>query len=118
MSTRPRWGDDRTSSSAARALGTQASPERHPAWCQFDRPGALGGVEHVSGLFEWHPTYMPDVAVIAWLRRVSYSDGSEETPVIVLQVDNPEQPGEIGATADDLASLSERLMMLRRTLLD
>ena len=110
--------DEGGRSPAAGALDRATSPDRHPGWCQFDRPSALGGIEHVSGLVEWHPTYMSDVAVTGWLRSVSYSDGSEETPVVVLQVDNPEQPGEIGMTADDLASLAERLLMLRRTLLD
>jgi hypothetical protein len=90
----------------------------HPSWCEFDGPGALGGVEHLSGLHEWRPTYMADVAVTSWLRRVTYADSSEETPVVVLQVDNPEQPGEIGMTAEDLAALAERLLVLRRTLLD
>jgi hypothetical protein len=80
--------------------------------------GALGGVEHVSGPLEWRPTYMSDVAVTGWLRHDSYPDGSEETPVVVLQVDNPEQPGELGMTAEDLASLVERLLALRQTLLD
>jgi hypothetical protein len=61
---------------------------------------------------------MSDVAVIGWLRHVSYPDGSEETPVVVLQVDNPEQPGEIGMTADDLASLADRLLALRQDLLE
>ena len=110
-------GPDETGSAAAQAVGDEASTTGHPPWCQFEGPGALGGVEHLSGLFEWHPSYMSDVAVTAWLRRVSYSDSSEETPVVVLQVDNPEQPGEIGMTAEDLASLAERLLVLRRTLL-
>jgi hypothetical protein len=61
---------------------------------------------------------MSEVAVTGWLRRVSYSDSSGETPVVVLQVDNRERPGEIGMTAEDLASLAERLLVLRRTLLD
>ncbi len=110
--------DEGGPSSAARAVDTEILPEHHPAWCQFDRPGALGGVEHVSRPIEWRPTYMSDVAVTGWLRHVSYPDGSEETPVVVLQVDNPELPGEIGMTVEDLASLAERLMKLRQTLLD
>jgi hypothetical protein len=110
-------GPDEPGSTAARVLGEGAAPG-HPTWCEFDGPGALGGVEHLSGLFEWRPSYMSEVAVTAWLRHVSYSDASEETPVVVLQVDNPEQPGEVGMTADDLASLAERLLVLRRTLLD
>jgi hypothetical protein len=95
----------------------QKDPQ-HPVWCDVDHLGPLGGVEHVSGPLEWHPTYMSDVSVIGWLRHVSYADGSEETPVVVLQVDNPEQPGEIGMTAEDLASLADRLLALRQDLLE
>jgi hypothetical protein len=109
---------DEARSAAAQVLGDVAGSAGHPAWCEFDRPGVLGGVEHLSGLFEWRPTYMSEVAVTGWLRRVCYSDSTEETPVVVLQVDNPEQPGEIGMTVEDLASLAERLLVLRRTLLD
>lgn len=111
-------GSDEPGPSAAQVLGEGADDARHPSWCQFDRPGAAGGVEHLSRLFEWRPTYMPEVAVTGWLRRVSYSDSSEETPVVVLQVDNPEQPGEVGMAAEDLASLAEHLLVLRRTLLE
>ena len=107
---------DEARSAAAQVLGDDADSAGHPTWCEFDRPGVLGGVEHTSVLFEWRPTYMSDVAVTGWLRRVCYSDSSEETPVVVLQVDNPEQPGEIGMTTEDLASLVERLLVLRRTL--
>ncbi len=110
-------GPDEAGSAAAQVLGDVGSAG-HPAWCDFDRPGALGGVEHLSGLFEWRPTYMSEVAVTGWLRGVCYSDSTEETPVVVLQVDNAEQPGEIGMNAEDLASLAERLLVLRRTLLD
>jgi hypothetical protein len=110
--------DEGETTPAARALDTDSRPGAHPVWCEYDRPGALGGVEHVSGPLEWHPTYMSDVAVIGWLRHVSYPDGSEETPVVVLQVDNPEQPGEIGMTAEDLASLADRLLALRQDLLE
>jgi hypothetical protein len=117
MSAMESPGPDEPGSTAARILGEGAAPG-HPTWCEFDGPGALGGVEHLSGLFEWRPSYMSEIAVTAWLRHVSYSDASEETPVVVLQVDNPEQPGEVGMTADDLASLAERLLVLRRTLLD
>jgi len=109
-------GSDKGESQPARVLDTD-SRRRHPVWCKNDRPGALAGVEHVSGTLEWHPTYMSDVAVTGWLRHVSYLDGSEETPVVILQVDNPEQPGEIGMTVDDLASLAERLLALRQDLL-
>ena len=115
MGDRP--GSEDAGPTFAQVLGAAPDDTGHPAWCQFDRPGAVGGVEHVSRLFEWRPTYMPDVAVTGWLRHVSYQDSSEETPVVVLQVDNPEQPGEMGMSAEDLASLAEHLLALRRTLL-
>jgi hypothetical protein len=117
MSTQPET-DETGTFSAARALDLESRSGTHPGWCRFERPGALGGVEHVSGPVEWHPTYMSDVAVIGWLRHVSYPDGTEETPVVVLQVDNPEQPGEFGMTAEDLASLADRLLALRADLLE
>ena len=41
--------------------------------------------------------------MIGWLRRILYADGSEETPAVVLHVDNPEHPGEIALTGEDLA---------------
>jgi hypothetical protein len=110
-------GPNEAGSAAAQVLRDEAGSAGHPKWCEFDRPGVLGGVEHLSEIFEWRPTYMSDVAVTGRLRRVRYSESSEETPVVLLQVDNPEQPGEIGMTAEDLASLAERLLVLRRTLL-
>ena len=48
----------------------------------------------------------------------AFVDHFEETPVVVLQVDNPDQPGEIGMTAEDLASLADRLLALRQDLLE
>ena len=47
------------------------------------------------------------------LRRVHYADGSEETPAVVLEVDNPENPGELALTGEDLGSLAEHLLALR-----
>ena len=101
---------------AAQVLGQEATNQGHPTWCQFDAPGALGGVEHYSRLLHWRPTYLADVVVTGWLRRVRYADGSEETPAVVLEVDNPEHPGELALTAEDLGSLAEHLLALRRTL--
>jgi hypothetical protein len=57
-----------------------------------------------------------DVVVTGWLRRVRYADGSEETPAVVLEVDNPEHPGELALTGEDLGSLAEHLLALRRAL--
>lgn len=64
---------------AARPRESETSPRTHPVWCHFDRPGLLGGVEHIFGLLEWHPSYLPDAAVLGWLRHVFYPDGGEET---------------------------------------
>jgi hypothetical protein len=95
-----------------------AKEQPHPTWCQFDAPGALGGVEHYSRLLVWRPTYHSEVVVLGWLRSVRYPDGSEETPAVALQVDNPEHPGEIALSQEDLASLAEHLQSLRRALGD
>ena len=56
--------------------------------------------------------------MIGWLRRIRYPDGSEETPAVVLHVDNPEHPGEIALTGEDLSALAEHLLSLRSTLGD
>ena len=107
---------DRGAVGAAQVLGEEAADQSHPAWCEFDAPGALGGVEHCSRLLHWRPTYLADVVVTGWLRHVRYADGSEETPAVVLEVDNPEHPGEIALTGEDLGSLAEHLLTLRGTL--
>ena len=109
--------DDARAVSAAEVLGQEAD-QAHPTWCDFDAPGDLGGVEHYSRLLLWRPTYLSDVVVIGWLRHVSYPDGSEDTPAVVLQVDNPEHPGEIALTGEDLGSRADHLLSLRDTLND
>jgi hypothetical protein len=108
--------DDSQAVAAAEVLGEEAADPLHPAWCEFDAPGDLGGTEHYSRLLHWRPTYLSDVVVTGWLRRIRYADGSEETPAVVLQVDNPEHPGEIALTGDDLGALAEHLLALRATL--
>jgi hypothetical protein len=108
--------DDGQAVAAARVPGQDATDPSHPTWCQFDAPGDLGGVEHHSRLLPWRSTYLSGVVVTGWLRRVRYEDGSEETPAVVLEVDNPEHPGEIALSADDLGSLAEHLMALRAAL--
>ena len=108
--------DGRGAVGAARTLGHETDDRAHPAWCEFHAVGALGGVEHYSRLLHWRPTYLSDVVVTGWLRHVRYPDGSEETPAVVLEVDNSEHPGEIALSGDDLASLAEHLLTLRSTL--
>jgi hypothetical protein len=105
--------DGRGPMAAAQVLGQEMAHQTHPAWCEFDEPGPLGGTEHYSRLLHWRPTYLPDVVVTGWLRRVRYADGSEETPAVVLEVDNPEHPGEFALTGEDLGSLAEHLLALR-----
>lgn len=109
--------DNMRSAPPAPALDQEAGRRAHPAWCHFDAAGPLGGIEHSSRLLPWSPTYMAEVAVIGWLRHDCYDDGSEETPAVVLHIDNSENPGEIALTGDDLASLAEHLLSLRRDLL-
>src|SRR5690349_8858429 len=103
-STAWRWGipvrelsgsEDRGSVGAAPVLGQEMEGRSHPAWCEFDAPGPVGGTEHCSRLLHWRPDYLPDVVVTGWLRGVRYADGSEETPAVVLEIDNPEHPGEV-----------------------
>ncbi|MDT7741184.1 MAG: hypothetical protein QOE59_262 [Actinomycetota bacterium] len=108
--------NDRGAVGAAQVLGQDVADQPHPAWCEFDAPSALGGVEHYSRLLHWRPAYLPHVVVTGWLRRIRYADGSEETPAVVLQVDNPEHPGEIALTGEDLGSLAEHLLALRGAL--
>jgi hypothetical protein len=108
--------DDRGAVGAAQVLGQEVADEGHRAWCEFHAPGALGGIEHYSRLLHWRPTYLADVVVTGWLRRVRYADGSEETPAVVLEVDNPEHPGELALTGEDLGSLAEHLLALRGAL--
>jgi hypothetical protein len=110
--------DNAQAVSATQVLGQEGADQTHPTWCDFDAPGSLGGVEHYSRLLLWRPTYLPEVAVVGWLRRICYPDGSEETPAVVLQIENPEHPGEIALTGEDLASLAEHLLSLRGTLGD
>lgn len=101
---------------AAQLLGQEFADQLHPHWCEFDTPGPLGGVEHCSRILDWRPTYLSDVVVTGWLRRVRYADGTEETPAVVLEIDSPEHPGEIALSGDDLGSLAEHLQALRATL--
>ena len=109
--------DDTRPVAPAPALEEEAGTRAHPAWCQFDASGALGGIEHSSRLLPWSPTYLSEVAVIGWLRHACYDDGSEETPAVVLYIDNADHPGEIALTGEDLASLAEHLLTMRRSLL-
>ena len=102
----------------APAMGPEAREQPHPTWCQFDAPGGLGGVEHCSRLLVWRATYHREVVVLAWLRHVRFADGQEETPAVVLQIDNPEHAGEIALSEEDLAFLAEHLQSLRRALSD
>ena len=108
--------DDRGPTGGAQVLGPQVADQPLPAWCEFTAPGPLGGVELCSRLLHWRPTYLSDVVVTGWLRRIRYADGSEETPAVVLAVDNPEAPGELALTGEDLGALAEHLLALRATL--
>jgi hypothetical protein len=117
MRRTPGSGDER-SGGAAQLVGPEVAQQAHPAWCDFDAPGALGGVEHYSRLFVWRSSYLSEVVVVGWLRRICYADGGEETPAVVLQVDNPDHPGEIALAAEDLDSLAEHLLSLRGGLRD
>lgn len=110
--------DDGRGVAAAQVAAREPTDDVHPPWCDFDAAGALGGVEHYSRLLLWRPSYLSDVVVLGWLRRICYPDGNEETPAVVLQIHNPEHPDELALNGDDLASLAEHLLSLRGTLGD
>ncbi|HSK57766.1 MAG TPA: hypothetical protein VK935_01810 [Actinomycetospora sp.] len=86
-------------------------------WC--DRPGGEGGPgesDHGAEVLEWRSGYQHEVAVVARLRHVSCPDGCEETPAVVLRIDNADQAGEIAMTAEDLSSMVSGLLGLRAML--
>jgi hypothetical protein len=82
-----------------------------------DGDGDLGGSDHGADVTVWHPAYQHEVTVVARLRHVSCPAGCDETPAVVLRVDNADNPGEIAMTADDVSALIEGLVALRRSLL-
>jgi hypothetical protein len=84
---------------------------------QSDGDGDLIGSDHGADVTVWHPVYQHEVAVVARLRHVSCPDGCDETPAVVLRIDNADDPGEIAMTADDVSAMIEGLVDLRRSLL-
>lgn len=89
----------------------------HRRRSRSDGDGDLGGSDHGADVTVWHPVYQHEVTVVARLRHVSCPDGCEETPAVVLRIDNADNPGEIAMTADDVSALIEGLVALRRSLL-
>jgi hypothetical protein len=86
-------------------------------WRRADTDGDLGGSDHGSDVTAWHPVYQHESAVVARLRHVACPEWCQETPALVLRIDNVDQPGEIAMTADDVSAMIEGLLGLRRALL-
>jgi hypothetical protein len=82
-----------------------------------DGSGDLVGSDHGVDVTTWRPAYQHEVALVARLRHVACPDGCEETPAVVLRIDNADNPGEIAMTADDVSAVIESLVALRRSLL-
>ena len=97
------------------AVTTDADRRRHRS--AGDGHGDPSGSDHGAEVTVWHPAYQHEVAVVARLRHVSCPDGCEETPAVVLRIDNTDNPGEIAMAADDVSAMIEGLIGLRRSLL-
>lgn len=69
--------------------------------------------DHGAEVLEWRPGYQHEVAVVARLRHVCCPGGCEETPAVVLRIDNADHAGEIAMTAEDLSSMVNGLIGLR-----
>ena len=72
--------------------------------------------DHGAEVMEWRPRYQHEVVVVARLRHVRCPRGCEETPAVVLRIDNADHAGEIAMTADDLSSMVSGLLDLRAML--
>jgi hypothetical protein len=102
--------------------GGGSAPRRNDATVDHEGIRADGsgedpdGGDHGASAPEWRPTYQHEVAVRARLRHVSCPSGCEETPAVVLRVDNADNAGEIAMTAGDLSSVIDHLLGLRGAL--
>ena len=86
-------------------------------WSRSDGSDDQSGSDHGMDVTAWHPAYQHEVAVVARLRHVSCPDDCDETPAVVLRIDNVDNPGEIAMTADDVSAMIDGLVGLRRSLL-
>lgn len=86
-------------------------------WQAASGEGESGEGDHGAEVLEWHPGYQHEVAVVARLRHVACPGGCEETPAVVLRIDNADHSGEIAMTAEDLSSMVSGLLGLRHALL-
>jgi hypothetical protein len=68
--------------------------------------------DHGAEVLEWRPGYQHEVVVVARLRHVCCPSGCEETPAVVLRIDNADHAGEIAMTAEDLSSMVSGLIDL------
>ena len=75
-----------------------------------------GESDHGAEVMEWRPRYQHEVVVVARLRHVRCPRGCEETPAVVLRIDNADHAGEIAMTAEDLSSMVSGLLDLRAML--
>jgi hypothetical protein len=95
--------------------GVAAAPAQR--WHLAVGESGSGEGDHGAEVLEWHPGYQHEVAVVARLRHVACPGGCEETPAVVLRVDNADHAGEVAMTADDLSSMVSGLLGLRHALL-
>lgn len=72
--------------------------------------------DHGAEVLEWRSGYQHEVAVVASVRHVCCPGGCEETPAVVLRIDNADHAGEIAMTAEDLSSMVDGLIGLRALL--
>jgi hypothetical protein len=72
--------------------------------------------DHGAEVLEWRPDYQHEVAVVARVRHVCCPGGCEETPAVVLRIDNADHAGEIAMSAEDLSSMVSGLIDLRAML--
>ncbi|MDF2975367.1 MAG: hypothetical protein K0S40_95 [Actinomycetospora sp.] len=68
--------------------------------------------DHGAEVLEWRPGYQHEVVVVASVRHVCCPGGCEETPAVVLRIDNPDHAGEIAMTAEDLSGMVDGLIGL------
>jgi hypothetical protein len=82
-------------------------------WNRSGGEGGPGESDHGAEVLEWRSGYQHEVAVVAHLRHVSCPGGCEETPAVVLRIDDADPAGEIAMTAEDLSSMVRALIGLR-----
>jgi hypothetical protein len=94
-------------------MTTSATSAAGHWWNRTGGEDGPGESDHGAEVLEWRSGYQHEVAVVAHLRHVSCPGGCEETPAVVLRIDNADHAGEIAMTAEDLSSMVSGLIGLR-----